>query len=826
MRHLIVLLSTLINLQQLNAQNRFVNWFFAYGAGVKFSQSGPAIVNGGKTASEEGVATISDPCGNLLFYSDGTAIWTKNHSVMVNGNGLKGNIQSAEAVLIVPMPLSDSLYYVFTTDDYGGNDGVHYSIVDMSKQGGDGEVITKNIKLYGKSSEKLTAVLHANKKDYWILTHDWDNAEYKVYLLTDAGLNTTSVISKLGPTTNSSVENALGHLRPSPDGTLIASTFWYQNTLEIYGFNNSTGGLSAKYSSTQFDHNRPYSIEFSPDNKILYVGEAATASDNDIYQFEMAAFASGSNRFTVTTANYRFGNFGIGPDGKFYIAKFSQNYLGVISNPNTFGSGCNFVSNGFSLGSQQSKLGLPNPIFPIVIQNPEYAMSAIPGCKLSDPVKFELLSNFCYDSLVWDLSDFSSIYNYSRKRKLTHVYPYKGNYDITLTVYYNGKSYFYNKNLQIPAAPVVNLGKDTFFCDNFSYFLDAGNPGGSYLWHDGYIGKVRNATALGKYYVTVTVGACSGSDTMIINNSGSLNLGRDTTDCFNPVYTLTINQADSVIWNDGLKSKTRNFVSPGGNYVAKVYKGKCVKTDTILVLLPALYQNLLPSDTSLCEGETLLINAPNTSINYLWNDGSTAGSRILKNAGFYQLIQTMGNCTSKESFNLKIVPKINLPSRADTTICNGDSVYLKYNFTNTILKINGVTKSGNKHVFFQTGNYFIKAENSCFKDSVNFYLTMDSCKAMEVLFAEIFSPNGDLLNESFKPAVIGDPSKIFNYTFRIYSRWGEKLFESDKYNLGWEGKYQDKQCPVGYYLWTCNLKYLEYGEPKSLQKNGLVFIVR
>ena len=50
------------------AQNRFVNWFFAYGSGLSFTKSGPVIVNGGKTATEEGVATISDPCGNLLFY--------------------------------------------------------------------------------------------------------------------------------------------------------------------------------------------------------------------------------------------------------------------------------------------------------------------------------------------------------------------------------------------------------------------------------------------------------------------------------------------------------------------------------------------------------------------------------------------------------------------------------------------------------------------------------------------------------------------------------------------------------------------------------------
>jgi len=814
------------------SQNRYVNWLFAKGLGLKFTSSGPSIVNGGKTNTEEGVATMSDPCGNLLFYSDGTAIWNKKHSLMTNGNGLAGNNQSAEAVLIVPLPLSDSLYYVFTTDAYGGNDGVQYSIVDISLQGKDGEVITKNIQLYGQCSEKLTAILHANKKDYWILTHDWNNSRYKVFLLTDAGLNFTPVVSVLGPVTNSSVENALGHLRPSPNGTLVASTFWYQNILEIYNFNNSTGALTLKTTLTNFDHTRPYSIEFSHDNSILYVGEAATGGNNDIYQFDVKASNIAGSRYKITTANYRFGNFGLGPDGKFYIAKFNQSYLGVITNPNTFGSGVNYVSNGFNLGSQVSMLGLPNPIFPIEIQNPEYLLSAVVGCKLNQPVLFDVLSNFCYDSLLWDLSDFSSGKNYSKQKKLSHFYPFKGNYDVTLTVYYFGKKYVSTKNIKVPADPVVNLGKDTFFCGNFSYFLDAGNAGATFLWQDNYTGKVRNAIIPGKYYVTVTSGKCFSSDTMVIKGASAIGLGRDTSLCFDKTFIYTNPSSDSILWLDGAKNNPRTFSAPGGKYIANVYKNRCINTDTISILLNAFDANPLPPDTSLCEGAAINVNFSNPAVSYLWNDGSKSGVKTIDKPGFYRLIQSNTDCVVKDSLNIKIVPKISfsLNLLTDTTFCEGDTTFIMCNTNYIIEKIDGINTGITRPIglqkFFRSGTYFLKAENMCFKDSTNFKVKFDSCRELQIIFPEIFSPNGDMLNDEFKPVILGDANNIIEYDFRIYTRWGEQIFKSTKSNNGWHGDYMRKDCQLENYLWTCFVRYNNRSELKVEQQKGIIMLIR
>lgn len=64
---------------------------------------------------------------------------------MVNGDNLKGNLSSVQACIIVPEPGNDSIYYLFTTDAVENSfaNGYTYSIINLNKDNGNGEVITK-----------------------------------------------------------------------------------------------------------------------------------------------------------------------------------------------------------------------------------------------------------------------------------------------------------------------------------------------------------------------------------------------------------------------------------------------------------------------------------------------------------------------------------------------------------------------------------------------------------------------------------------------------------------------------------------------------------
>ena len=66
-------------------------WYFGENAGLDFNNDIPVALIDGQLNTHEGCATIADDDGNLIFYTDGIAVWNKNHQVMLNGLGLMGD---------------------------------------------------------------------------------------------------------------------------------------------------------------------------------------------------------------------------------------------------------------------------------------------------------------------------------------------------------------------------------------------------------------------------------------------------------------------------------------------------------------------------------------------------------------------------------------------------------------------------------------------------------------------------------------------------------------------------------------------------------------
>lgn len=88
-----------------------------------------------------------------------------------------------------------------------------------------------------------------------------------------------------------------------------------------------------------------------------------------------------------------------------------------------------------------------------------------------------------------------------------------------------------------------------------------------------------------------------------------------------------------------------------------------------------------------------------------------------------------------------------------------------------------------------------------------------------------FSPNGDNLNEEFKPISNGvQPSK---YQFFIYDRWGTLVFYSEDVNKGWDGRNQQsgEMMPTSSYAWKIILgKFAGESEQKSY--SGSISLIR
>lgn len=346
-------------------------WYFGGNAGVSFNplagNSIPYAISNSAMVASEGTATICDANGQILFYSNGETVYNKNHQVMQNGTGLMGHNSTFQGVVIVPVPNNDSLYYIFTADAFERNyvNGYRYSIVNIRRNGGLGDVISKNNLLSAPSTERLTAARHANGVDVWVITNDLNSNVFKSYLVNCTGLQTTPVISTVGEVLNVHSDMPFGAMKVSPDGKQLCQTHFPQldgnipeNFFQLFNFDNSTGVLSNP-KKIIIPGGRYYAPEYSPDSKLLYVTKA---QDNNIDQFEpfLATVALiTASRISIPASNGFFA-LQIAPDNKIYTSRMTL-FLSVISNPNVKGIGCTFERDKIQL-TGFSGLNFPNYI--------------------------------------------------------------------------------------------------------------------------------------------------------------------------------------------------------------------------------------------------------------------------------------------------------------------------------------------------------------------------------------------------------------------------------------------------------------------------------
>lgn len=355
-------------------------WYFGYQAGLDFNSGSPVVITDGQTGSTavphvEGTSVISDSMGNLLFYTDGTKVWNRNHQVMPNGTGLMGLYSSTQSALIVPAPVEpDRYYYVFTVGvgSPAYNNDARYSIVDMCLDNGYGDLIAnkKNILLGDSLPEKLAVTRHANGTDYWVLTHKHFTNDFWAFLLTSNGIADT-VISSAGSVFSSPYwETANGQMKFSPNGQHVAiSTSNITTIMELFDFDNSSGVVSnaMDIETPNNDSISTYGIEFSPDNSKLYInGRSSSGSlisilaQYDISSGNLAAINSSMYLIYQNSIGIVDGQgMQLGPDEKIYMpSKDSQYHLSVINNPNDLGTNCNYQDSSIYLNGKLVSYGL------------------------------------------------------------------------------------------------------------------------------------------------------------------------------------------------------------------------------------------------------------------------------------------------------------------------------------------------------------------------------------------------------------------------------------------------------------------------------------
>ncbi|MGW1455392.1 T9SS type B sorting domain-containing protein [Salegentibacter agarivorans] len=461
---------------QLNAQQEAANWYFGDGAGLSFSEGDPQNLDNGRLRTVEGSTSISDQNGNLLFYTDGTIVFDRNHDLMQNGTNLKGNVSTTQSAIIVPRPAHPGRYFIFTVDkpDFylTPNDeieGVHFSEVDMSLNNGNGGIIEgrKNIHLITynpsnsienefKSSEKISAVISGDCVSYWVVTQFTD--KFYSFRVSESGVETTPVISTLSnnfpPILDDNDINvtAGGYLKISPDGKKMVAAYTgtslgnsnsgTKNTGKVflYNFNDLTGRVTNE--EILLENSYPYGVGFSPTSSKLYI-TANIFNSNDflenseLYQFDLASNNVMDSRELIHSSRNVAGALQLAINGKVYRAGYptddggylNHTRLSVINKPDEEAQNVDYRHNSVDISPNHSKLGLPP-----FVQSLFKSSFEVENLCFGMDTKFTISGEPDFDSVRWEFGDGET----SNTPNPSHAYSEPGIYTVALIKTSNG----------------------------------------------------------------------------------------------------------------------------------------------------------------------------------------------------------------------------------------------------------------------------------------------------------------------------------------------------------------------------------------------------
>jgi gliding motility-associated-like protein len=185
-------------------------------------------------------------------------------------------------------------------------------------------------------------------------------------------------------------------------------------------------------------------------------------------------------------------------------------------------------------------------------------------------------------------------------------------------------------------------------------------------------------------------------------------------------------------------------------------------------------------------------------------------------SGIYSLsVSDYFNCADTIEFNVNVIPlpKANFPEINDTIWYNqsytleatpGYYTY-EWNTGDTTWFIN-VTEQGRYSVQ-------LKTQEGC--QNLESVVLMDAYVPISVPNA--FTPNGDGLNDTFKPIV--NEELISQFHLAIYNQWGQMIFETTNATKGWDGE----NALIGTYNWVIDYKNRT---GKVFQMRGSVVLIR
>jgi gliding motility-associated-like protein len=272
-----------------------------------------------------------------------------------------------------------------------------------------------------------------------------------------------------------------------------------------------------------------------------------------------------------------------------------------------------------------------------------------------------------------------------------------------------------------------------------------------------------------------------------------LDLGNDTTLCQEEVLILDATTSNATyLWQDNSTNSTFNVIQQGAYWVEVTVNSNSV-TDTINVNFNPIPTVDLGNDTTLCQGEVLILDETTPNATYLWQDNSTNPTVNISQQGDYWVEVTVNNCSTTETINVNFNPIPTVDLGNDTNLCQEEVLILDVTTLNATYLWQDNSTNPTVNVS-QQGAYWVEVTvNNCSTRNSILIAIKDCEITLEV--PNVFTPNKDGTNDLFSPII---SNGIVSMRTIIYNRWGNKVYETNKLLIDWDGQGAND----GTYFWS------------------------
>lgn len=426
--------------------------------------------------------------GELQCYTTGEYFADKHDNIIENGDDLNPDTSVDQKIgyqKIISLPFYEKPGEYFfihketkwlldsegTTMDgfWTQNVKTYYSIVDMNLNNGLGKVTEKNVEIINDTLNfgLVTAVKHANGRDWWMLLPEYWSNNYYRYLITPNGIDT---LAQQVTETDEGLLPALGQAVFSPDGSkyIVTGSSGIDPDsvyLDIYDFDRCEGLLSNRRRKDfpEFSFGKPVAV--SPNSRYLYfyVNQTYYQYDlqaDDILASEVIIGEYDGFELPINIGSYPFLS-QIGLDGKIYYSTTSTTFvMHVIHDPDFPAESSRFEQHGIIL---------PRLNNGTIANHPNYRLGPLDGgsCDtlgldnlpvanfraeiFSDTVHLRDLSAGAPTDWYWTFGDGNTSY----EKHNNHIYEAGGLYEVCLTVSNANGSDTWCDNVQVITTDVT-----------------------------------------------------------------------------------------------------------------------------------------------------------------------------------------------------------------------------------------------------------------------------------------------------------------------------------------------------------------------------------